>query len=45
MLRERYPVDKQFDEISVYFPKMDPVLTKIDFLLEDEELYRLIRED
>lgn len=45
MLRERYPIDKRFDEISVYIPKMDPVLAKIDILLEDEELYRLIRED
>ncbi len=45
MLRERYPVDKYFEKIRVHFPKMDPVLTKIDFLLEDEELYRLIRGD
>ena len=45
MLRERYPVDKYFEEISVHFPEMDPGLAKINQLLEDEALYRMIRED
>ena len=45
MLRERYPVDKLFDEIAVHFPKMDPILAKIDSYLEDEELYQLIKGD
>ena len=36
MLCERYPVDKLFDEIAVHFPKMDPILAKIDGYLEDE---------
>ncbi len=45
MLRERYPVDKLFDEIAVHFPAMDPILAKIDGYLEDEELYQLIRSD
>lgn len=45
MLRERYPVDKLFVEIAVHFPKMDPVLAKIDDYLEDEELYQLIKGD
>jgi IS5 family transposase len=45
MLRERYPVDKLFDEIAVHFPKMDPILAKIDGYLEDEELYQLIKAD
>jgi IS5 family transposase len=45
MLRERYPVDKLFDEIAVYFPAMDPILAKIDRYLEDEELYQLIKSD
>jgi IS5 family transposase len=45
MLCERYPVDKLFEEIAQYFPKMDPILAKIDAHLEDEELYQLIRAD
>lgn len=45
MLREDYPTDKRFEEISSYLPKMDPVLAKIDRYLEDEELYGLIRSD
>ena len=36
MLRERYPVDKLFDEIAAHFPAMDPILAKIDGYLEDE---------
>jgi IS5 family transposase len=45
MLRERYPVDKLFEEIAVHFPKMDPVLAKIDGYLEDEQLYQLVKAD
>ena len=30
MLRERYPKDKIFEEILQHFPKMDPILAKID---------------
>jgi IS5 family transposase len=45
MLRETYPVDKRFEEILGYLPKMDPILVKIDGYLEDEKLYRLIRRD
>lgn len=45
MLSEHYPVDKLFEEITVHFPKMDPILEKIDAHLEDEELYQLIRVD
>ena len=45
MLRERYPVDKLFEEIAVHFPAMDPILAKIDGYLEDEELYQLIKGD
>jgi IS5 family transposase len=45
MLRERYPIDKLFDEIAAHFPKMDPVLAKIDGYLEDEELYQLVKDD
>jgi transposase, IS5 family len=45
MLRERYPVDKLFEEIATHFPKMDPILAKIDRHLEDEQLYQLIKAD
>lgn len=45
MLRERYPVDKVFDEIAVHFPEMDAALAKIDRYLEDEELYQMIKDD
>lgn len=45
MLRERYPVDKIFDEIAVHFPKMDPILAKVDGYLEDEQLYQLVKGD
>jgi hypothetical protein len=45
MLRERYPVDKLFEEIAVHFPKADPILAKIDSYMEDEQLYQLIKAD
>jgi IS5 family transposase len=45
MLCERYPVDKLFEEIAAHFPKMDPILAKIDVHLEDEKLYLLIKGD
>lgn len=45
MLVEHYPVDKRFEEIAKYFPKMDVKLVKIDQYLEDEKLYRWIKAD
>ena len=45
MLREYYPLDKRFEEIAAYFPKMDSALVKIETYLEDEKLYRLIKKD
>lgn len=45
MLVEHYPLDKRFEEIAEYFPKMDAELVKIDQYLEDEKLYRLIKAD
>jgi IS5 family transposase len=45
MLREHYPIDKRFEEILGYLPKMDPGLAKIDQYLEDEKLYGLIWQD
>jgi IS5 family transposase len=45
MLRDRYPIDKLFEEVILLVPKMDPVLAKIDQCLEDESLFKLIRDD
>jgi len=45
MLREHYPIDKRFEEIAAYFPEMDQALVKIEEYLEDERLYRLIKND
>lgn len=43
MLQDRYETDKLFDSILKLTHQMDPVLAEIDQLLEDEELYQLIR--
>jgi IS5 family transposase len=45
MLQDRYETDKFFEHIAEQIIKMDPVLAQIDVLLEDEELYQLIRSD
>jgi IS5 family transposase len=45
MLVEHYPTDKRFEEIAQHFPKMNAGLEKIDRYLEDETLYRLIKND
>jgi IS5 family transposase len=45
MLVEHYPLDKRFEEIAKPLPKMDAELEKIDQYLEDETLYRLIKND
>jgi len=45
MLQDRYETDKFFEYISEQTIQMDPVLAQIDVLLEDEELYQLIRND
>jgi IS5 family transposase len=45
MLVEHYATDKRFEEIAKHFPKMDARLEKIDGYLEDETLYRLIKND
>jgi IS5 family transposase len=45
MLVEHYPLDKRFEEIAKYLPKMGAGLEKIDRYLEDETLYRLIKND
>jgi mannosyltransferase OCH1-like enzyme len=45
MLQDRYEIDKLLDNILKLTNQMDPVLAEIDQLLEDEELYQLIRKD
>lgn len=45
MLVEHYPTDKRFEELLGYFPEVSVELKKIDAYLEDEKLYRLIRDD
>jgi IS5 family transposase len=45
MLQDRYEKDKFFETIIKLTIEMDPVLAQIDELLDDEELYQLIRKD
>lgn len=45
MLVEHYPTDKRFEDLLRYFPELSPELKKIDSYLEDEKVYRLIRDD
>jgi len=45
MLQDRYEKDKFFETIIKLTIEMDPVLAQIDELLDDEELYQLIRND
>ena len=45
MLQDRYETDKFFEYIIQLTTEMDPVLAQIDELLDDEELYQLIRND
>jgi IS5 family transposase len=45
MLLDRYETDKFFEHILKLTHEMDPVLAQIDQLLDDDELYQLIRND
>lgn len=45
MLQDRYETDKIFENILKLTNEMDPILAAIDRLLDDEELYQLIRSD
>jgi IS5 family transposase len=45
MLQDRYETDKLFESIIELTNEMDPILAKIDQLLDDEELYQMIRKD
>lgn len=45
MLQDRYETDKLFESILKLTNQMDPILSEIDQLLDDEALYQLIRND
>jgi IS5 family transposase len=45
MLQDRYETDKIFENILKLTNEMDSILAEIDRLLDDEELYQLIRRD
>jgi len=45
MLVEHYPTDKRFEDLLRYFPELSPELKQIEAYLEDEKVYRLIRDD
>lgn len=45
MLRDAYEIDKFFLDIQQLTSKMDPQLAAIDKLLDDDELYRMVRGD
>jgi len=46
MLRDKYEADKVFLDISELLAlDLDPVLAQIDTLLDDDELFQLIRAD
>lgn len=45
MLRERYDEDKFFLSIQTLASEMDPELAQIDQILDDDELFRMIKQD
>lgn len=45
MLRDRYELDKFFNDMATQASEMEPVLVQIDSLLDDEELYQMVRSD
>lgn len=45
MLRERYELDNFFIDIAKQVSEMEPVLVQIDGILDDEELYQMVRAD
>jgi transposase, IS5 family len=45
MLQDRYEKDKLFKVILHLTHEMDPILVQIDQILDDEELYQMIRQD
>lgn len=45
MLIDRYPVEDVFARVPEVAAQTDPVLTTLDTLLEDEQLYQTVRAD
>ena len=45
MLRDRYDIDKFFMEIQSLTSVMDPELSHIDVLLDDDEIFQLVKHD
>jgi IS5 family transposase len=45
MLRDRYEAINRFDRVPQLSLEMEPVLTKLDQLLDDERLFRLVKAD
>jgi transposase, IS5 family len=45
MLRDQYEPDKMFLDIALRVGEMEPDLVQIDWLLEDDELYQMLRAD
>ena len=45
MLRDQYEPDKLFLDIVLRAGEMEPELVQIDRLLEDDELYQMLRAD
>lgn len=45
MLRDRYELDNFFIGIATQASEMEPVLVQIDSILDDEELYQMVRAD
>lgn len=45
MLRDSYEIDKFFVEIQGLTSEMEPELAQIDKILEDEEIYRMVKND
>ena len=45
MLRDAYEIDKLFISIQELTSEMDAQLARIDGLLDDDELYQMVRHD
>jgi IS5 family transposase len=45
MLRDAYAIDKSFIGIQELMSEMDAQLAHIDHLLDDDELYQMVRRD
>lgn len=45
MLIDRYPVEDVFARVPEVAAQTDPILTTLDSLLEDDELYQVVRTD